>query len=191
LVDFGQTNPKNIVGLTTSFTYKHFTLTGTGELRTGAVVYNGFASTLDFSGVSYTSAEAGRERFVYPNSVIETSPGVYTPNTNVTTNNGGGGFWADGIRDNVMSNYVTSADYFKIRELSLSYDFPQSILKQTGFIKKASFALVGRNLFMFRPKSNIYTDPEINVGTDNAQGVNNLNQTPPTRIYGFTLSVGF
>jgi len=191
LVDFGQTNPKNILGLTTSFTYKHFTLTGTGELRTGAVVYNGFASTLDFSGVSYTSAEAGRERFVYPNSVIETSPGVYTPNTNITTNNGGGGFWADGIRDNVMSNYVTSADYFKIRELSLSYDFPQSLLKQTGFIKKASFALVGRNLFMFRPKSNIYTDPEINVGTDNAQGVNNLNQTPPTRIYGFTLSVGF
>jgi len=191
LRDFGQTNPKNILGFTTSFTYKRFTLTGTAELRTGAVVYNGFASTLDFSGVSYTSGEAGRERFVYPNSVIETSPGIYTKNTNITTNTGGGGFWADGIRDNVMSNYVTSADFLKIRELSLGYDFPQSLLAKTGFIKKASFALVGRNLFMFRPKSNIYTDPEINVGTDNAQGENNLNQTPPTRIYGFTLSVGF
>lgn len=191
LVDFGQTNPKNILGITTSFSYKHFTLTGTGELRTGAVFYNGFASTLDFAGVSYTSAEAGRERFVYPNSVIETSPGVYTPNTNITTNTGGGGFWADGIRDNVMSNYVTSADFFKIRELSLAYDFPSTLLNKTGFIKKATFALIGRNLFMFRAKSNIYTDPEINVGTDNAQGVNNLNQTPPTRLYGFTLSVGF
>lgn len=191
LVDFGQTNPKNIYSVTSSFTYKHFTLSGTAELRTGAVFYNGIGSTLDFAGVSYTSAESGRQRFVYPNSVLETSPGVFVQNTNITTNNGSGGFWADGIRDNVMSNYVVSADFLKIRELALTYDFPKTWLSSTGFIKKASFGLVGRNLFMFRPKSNIYTDPEINVGTDNAQGVNNLNQTPPTRIYGFTLSAGF
>ncbi|MDB5020484.1 MAG: hypothetical protein JWQ28_1611, partial [Pedobacter sp.] len=43
----------------------------------------------------------------------------------------------------------------------------------------------------FRASDNIYTDPEINVGTGNAQGVNNLNQTPPTRIYGFTATIGF
>jgi hypothetical protein len=49
--------------------------------------------------------------------------------------------------------------------------------------------LVGRNLFMFRPKSNLYTDPEFNARTDNAQGSNDLNQTPPTRIYGFTASI--
>jgi hypothetical protein len=88
-----------------------------------------------------------------------------------------------------MSNYVVSADYLKIRELSLAYDVPASLLRGIKFVKKASIALVGRNLFMFRPKSNIYTDPEINVGTDNAQGYNNLNQTPPTRIYGFTASI--
>lgn len=191
LTDFGQTNPKHTLGVTTSFSLKNFTLAGTAELRNGAVVYNGFASTLDFSGISYTSAEASRERFVYPNSVIQTSPGVYVPNTNVTTNTGGGGFWADGIRDNVMANYVVSADFLKIRELSLGYDLPANILKRSKFIKKASIALVGRNLFMFRPKSNIYTDPEINIGTDNPQGYNNLNQTPPTRIYGFTASIGF
>ncbi|WP_342646878.1 SusC/RagA family TonB-linked outer membrane protein [Mucilaginibacter sp. CSA2-8R] len=191
LVDFGQTNPKHILGLTTSFALKHFTLTGTAEMRAGAYVFNGFASTIDFSGISYTSAEAGRERFVYPNSVIQVSPGVYVPNTSVTTNTGGGGFWADGIRNNVMSNYVTSADFIKIRELSLAYDVPAKYLSSLKFVKKASIALVGRNLFMFRPKSNIFTDPEINANTDNAQGVNNLNQTPPTRLYGFTASIGF
>ncbi|MDB5152419.1 MAG: hypothetical protein JWR54_1170 [Mucilaginibacter sp.] len=191
LVDFGQTNPKHILGVNTSFSFKNFTLAGTAEFRGGAVVYNGFASTLDFSGISYTSAEGGRERFVYPNSVIQTSPGVYVKNTNITTNTGGGGFWADGIRDNVMSNYVVSADYLKIRELSLAYEVPSKYLQGSKVIKKVTVALVGRNLFMFRPKSNIYTDPEINVGTDNPQGYNNLNQTPPTRIYGFTASVGF
>lgn len=191
LVDFGQTNPKHILGLSTSFSFKSFTLSGTAELRSGAYLYNGFASTLDFSGISYTSAETSRERFVYPNSVIQVSPGVYVPNTSVTTNSGGGSFWADGIRNNVMSNYVTSADFIKIRELSLAYDVPAKYLSGQKVIKKASIALVGRNLFMFRPKSNIYTDPEINANLDNAQGVNNLNQTPPTRLYGFTVSIGF
>jgi TonB-linked SusC/RagA family outer membrane protein len=191
-VDFGQTNPSTNLGINTSFTYKAFTLSGVAEYRSGNVVYNGIGSTLDFSGISYTSAAGGRERFVYPNSVIETSPGVYVPNTNVTTNQGGGSFWADGIRRDVMSNYITSAAFWKIRELSLAYEVsPKFLQNNVKYIKNASIALVGRNLFMFRPSDNIFTDPEINVGTGNAQGVNNLNQTPPTRIYGFTATVGF
>jgi TonB-linked SusC/RagA family outer membrane protein len=191
-VDFGQTNPTNILGLNTSFSFKNFTLSGVAEYRSGNVFYSSMAQTLDFSGNSYTSAQAGRERFIYPNSVIQTSPGVYEPNTNITTNQGGGSFWADGIRNNTGSNYVSSAAFWKIRELSLAYQVPlQWLTSHASFIKNASIALVGRNMFMFRPSDNIYTDPEINVGTGNAQGVNNLNQTPPTRIYGFTATIGF
>ena len=190
--DFGQTNPSTNLGINTSFTYKGFTLSGVAEYRSGNVVYNSIGSTLDFSGISYTSAQGGRERFIYPNSVIQTSPGVYVQNTSVTTNQGGGSFWSDGIRRDVASNYVTSAAFWKIRELSLAYQVPPKFLQNNAkYIKNASIALVGRNLFMFRAKDNIFTDPEINVGTGNAQGVNNLNQTPPTRIYGFTATVGF
>ena len=190
--DFGKTNPSHILGFNTSFSFKNFTLSGVAEYRSGNVFYSSMAQTLDFAGNSYTSAAAGRERFVYPNSVIQTSPGVYVPNTNVTTNNGGGSFWSDGIRTNTGSNYVSSAAFWKIRELSLAYQVPSRWLTgHANFIKNASIALVGRNLFMFRASDNIYTDPEINVGTGNAQGVNNLNQTPPTRIYGFTATIGF
>jgi TonB-linked SusC/RagA family outer membrane protein len=190
--DFGQTNPSHVLGLNTSFAFKNFTLSAVAEYRSGNVFYSSMAQTLDYSGNSYTSAQAGRERFVYPNSVIQTSPGVYAPNTNVTTSQGGGSFWADGIRNNTGSNYVSSAAFWKIRELSLAYQVPtQWLTGHASFIKNASIAVVGRNLFMFRPSDNIYTDPEINVGTGNAQGVNNLNQTPPTRIYGFTATVGF
>lgn len=190
--DYGQTNPSHILGINTSFSFKNFTLSAVAEYRTGNVFYSGMASTLDFSGISYTSAQAGRERFIYPNSVIETSPGVFTPNTNVTTNQGGGSFWADGIRTNTGSNYVSSAAFWKIREISLAYQVPSKwLMNNAKFVKNASIALVGRNLFMFRPSDNIYTDPEINVGVGNAQGVNNLNQTPPTRIYGFTATIGF
>lgn len=184
---FGQTTPKNILGINTSISYHNFTLAGTAEYRSGSVVYSGAGSTMDFSGISYGSATNGRERFVYPNSVIETSPGVYIPNTNITTNSGGIDYWAGSTtRYGVMQNYVTSAAFWKIRELSLGYEIPARYLKQVKFIKKANFALVGRNLFMFRPKTNRYSDPEFNATLDNAQGSNNLNQTPPTRIYGFT-----
>ncbi|MCZ4243401.1 SusC/RagA family TonB-linked outer membrane protein [Pedobacter punctiformis] len=190
--DFGQTNPSHILGVNTSVTFKNFTLSGVAEYRSGNVFYSSMASTLDFAGISYTSAQAGRERFIYPNSVIQTSPGVFVPNTNTTTIQGNGSFWSDGIRTNTASNYVSSAAFWKIRELSLAYQVPSQWLQSKAkFIKNASIALVGRNLFMFRPSDNIYTDPEINVGTGNAQGVNNLNQTPPTRIYGFTATVGF
>jgi TonB-linked SusC/RagA family outer membrane protein len=190
--DFGQTNPSTVLGINTSFAFKNFLLSGVAEYRSGNVFYSGMASTLDFAGNSYTSASAGRERFVYPNSVIQTSPGVYVPNTNVTTNNGGGSYWSGGNRISTGSNYISSAAFWKIRELSLAYTVPMSWLQNhTKFVKNASIALVGRNLFMFRPSDNIYTDPEINVGTGNAQGVNNLNQTPPTRIYGFTATIGF
>ena len=146
---------------------------------------------MDFSGISYGSATNGRERFVYPNSVIETSPGVYTPNTNITTRTGGIDFWAGSTtRYGVMQNYVTSAAFWKVRELSLGYEVPAKFLEANAkFIKRANFALVGRNLFMFRPKTNVYTDPEFNATTDNAQGSSDLNQTPPTRIYGFTATI--
>jgi TonB-linked SusC/RagA family outer membrane protein len=190
--DYGKTNPSHNLGVNTSFAFKNFTLSGVAEYRSGNVFYSSMASTLDFAGNSYTSGQAGRERFIYPNSVIQTSPGVYERNTNVTTNNGSGSFWSDGIRTNTGSNYVSSAAFWKIRELSLGYQVPARWLTgHASFIKNASIAVVGRNLFMFRASDNIYTDPEINVGTGNAQGVNNLNQTPPTRIYGFTATIGF
>ena len=189
-IDFGQTTPKNILGISTSVNYRNFTLSGTAEYRSGSVVYSGSGSTMDFSGISYGSAAGGRERFVYPNSVIETSPGVYVPNTNITTRTGGIDYWSGSTtRFGVMQNYVTSAAFWKLRELSLGYEIPAKYLQHVKFIKRANFALVGRNLLMFRPKDNVYTDPEFNATTDNAQGSNNLNQTPPTRIYGFTASI--
>lgn len=56
-------------------------------------------------------------------------------------------------------------------------------------IKGATFTLSGRNLFMFLPKTNEWTDPEFSVTTGNAQGAPSLDNTPPTRIFGATLNI--
>jgi hypothetical protein len=87
---------------------------------------------------------------------------------------------------------VNSADVWKIRELSLSYDVPSSALGFTkNTVKGLRIGFVGRNLFMFLPKNNIYTDPEFNDGSGNAVGYSTSNQTPATRSYGFNVTLTF
>jgi hypothetical protein len=67
------------------------------------------------------------------------------------------------------------------------------MLSSTKFIKAASLSVQGRNLFIWVPKTNIYTDPEYSAnGADsNAVGFTNINLTPPARYIGGTLSLTF
>ena len=60
-------------------------------------------------------------------------------------------------------------------------------------LKMPQIGVVGRNLFMLRPVTNIWTDPEFNAqgGNSNAIGYTTEDQTPPTRIYGFSVKLTF
>ena len=69
LTQFGRTTPKYNLGVTAAISYKFVTITAIAEYRGGAVVYNGLGNTLAFTGASALTAEAGRQPFVYPNSV--------------------------------------------------------------------------------------------------------------------------
>ncbi|MGZ3810449.1 MAG: SusC/RagA family TonB-linked outer membrane protein, partial [Mucilaginibacter sp.] len=192
LATFGRTTPKYNLGLTGQVSYKFISLSAVAEYRGGAVIYNGIGQTLTFAGSSYQSASAGRQPFVYPNSVIQTSPGVYVTNTNINTQNGNYGFWQASPYNNTNSPFVTSADFWKLRELNLTFNLNQFI-KQTKFMKGLSFALTGRNLFVWVPKNNQWGDPEFaDVSpTTNTRGVNGNGQLPGTRVFGANLKVTF
>lgn len=188
---FGTTVAPYKLGLTTSFTWKGFTLSAVADARFGGVVFNAIGSALDFTGVSWNSARFGRQPFVVPNSEIDDGTGKYIANTNVLTIDGNWRFWAN-TYNAVGSNYINSADFWKVREISLNYDFPRKIVNKLKVVQALSLTLSGRNLFMFRPKDNIWTDPEFsNAGTSNAVGTNTEVITPPTRIFGATLNVNF
>jgi TonB-linked SusC/RagA family outer membrane protein len=194
--DVGTTAPPHIVGLTSSVSYKGFTLSGTAEYRTGHFIYNSITTAFDFSGAGIRTTWYNRERFVIPNSAYEDpeNEGSYINNTNVTTATGGADFWTDGSRNTgIGENFTHSAGFWKIREISLRYDFPKSWLSATKFIKGASLSVQGRNLFIWVPKTNIYTDPEYSAnGADsNAVGFTNINLTPPARYVGGTFSLTF
>jgi|JI61114C2RNA_FD_contig_121_20926_length_6511_multi_12_in_0_out_0_4 TonB-linked SusC/RagA family outer membrane protein len=194
--DVGTTAPPHIVGLTSTISYKGFKLSGTAEFRTGHYLYNSITTAFDFSGAGIRNTWYNRERFVVPNSVYADpeNDGAYIQNTNVTTSTGGADFWTDGSRNTgIGENFTHSAGFWKIREISLRYDFPAAWLGATKYIKGASLSIQGRNLFIWVPKTNLYTDPEYSAnGADsNAVGFTNINLTPPARYVGGTISLTF
>lgn len=193
-VTLGNTQPRHRFGINTEILYKGFRLYALAEYRGGYnIMYNGGGS-FDFSGSGITTAYFNRERFVIPNSSYENpeSPGTYIENTNITVTDGGAGFWTDGsFRRNVTENYVVDGSYWKLREVAISYDFPASLMSRVGFIQGATITAQGRNLLIFTPDSNIYTDPDFNYSDGNAVGIVNLSSTPPTRFFGGSITLTF
>jgi hypothetical protein len=89
------------------------------------------------------SAQSGRQAFVIPNSVYDDGTGKYVANTNISTSDGNNGFWASKWNA-VGSNYVTSADFWKLREISLTYNFPKSVIGDLKYVQGITLGIVGR-----------------------------------------------
>jgi TonB-linked SusC/RagA family outer membrane protein len=189
----GHGNPNHTLGVNTDFNYKGFRLSAVAEYRGGNVIYNAVGSALDFTGISEHSAQNGRQSYIIPGSVIQTSPGVYVPNTTALVAQTGRQFWNSSDYYNTQRAYVTSAAFWKLREVALTYDIPTAKLFGGNVVKMAQVGLVGRNLIMLRPKTNGWADPEFNNSStsSNAVGLTNENQTPPTRFYGFSVKLTF
>jgi len=194
--DVGTTSNPHNLGVSTEIRFRNWRLAGTAEYRSGHYIYNSITTSFDFSGAGIRTAWYDRYRFVVPNSVYEDpeNAGTYIPNTNITTATGGADFWTNGTRNTgIGENYTNSAAFWKIREISLRYDIPSSLLSKVGFIKDAYVSVQGRNLFIWTPETNLYTDPEYssNGPESNAIGFTNINLTPPARYVGGTLSLTF
>ena len=192
----GNAAPTDIAAFDLNIRFKkNLRFSALAEYRTGNYIFNNGGGTFDFSGSGINTAMFNRDRFVIPNSSYLQN-GQYVPNTNITVRDGGPGYWSiGGPRTNIDENYVTSGAFWKLREVSLAYDLPASVLNRAKFISKATISVQGRNLFVWLPKTNVYTDPEYSDGdgtsSGNAIGLTNLGQTPPSRYYGLTLSLTF
>ena len=189
LYSLGKTTPDYILGLNSAISYKGLTLSATFDYRTGHVYYEQGSDAMEFTGRSVASVSANRQDFVIPNSVIETSPGVYVANTNIPVSGGRQSYWTD-IYNEVKSNYVKDATALKFRELAFGYELPKSLTSKTP-LQKVSISFIGRNLLTWLPAENRFSDPEFNNTNNNAIGVGGYFQSPPTRSFGFNLNVEF
>ena len=194
MVNMGCTEPKVRLGLSTEFSWKGLSLNATFEYRGGHVARFDAESDMLFSGASYFSAITGRERFVFPNSVIavEQPDGTveYVENTNITVNSGGKDFWPSLYRS-AAAVRVASANSWKLRELSITWKLPQRWMDKTKFIQSAAVSLVGRNLFYWVPDTNVWGDPDMwGGGSRNAPGIVS-SAMAGFRTFGFNVNVSF
>ncbi len=176
--DFGKianANPDFNLSWDASFSYKNWGLGFLVDGRFGGEVVSLTQADLDQYGVSAATGSARDAGYV-------TLEGTQVADVQ-------GYYRIVGGRDGISENYVYSATNVRLRELSLSYNLPKSLLAKTGFIDRAAVSFVGRNLFFFRNDAPF--DPDAVMGTGNdLQGVDVFGM-PATRSLGFNVKLTF
>ena len=85
---------------------------------------------------------------------------------------------------------IVENTWVKMREISLSYTFPQSLTRKTKVFQKLTLSIVGRDLFYLYTTLPDNINPEGIMGSGNAQGFEWASM-PGTRSVTFGLSASF
>ena len=177
MILLGNNQPKWMMGWSNNLSYKNFSLGFMFDMRYGGDVYMGSIKTGTATG-ALAMTEAGRDGMVVPGVTADGNP-----NTKQVT---GQAYWT-GL-GKITEAYMYDATNIRLRELSLGYNFPKSILNKTPFTK-LSLSFVARNLFMIHSKTKGF-DPEAAYTSGNAQGIE-FGSMPTMRSLGFNINVAF
>jgi TonB-linked SusC/RagA family outer membrane protein len=189
---YGDTQYDYTMGISNSVSYKGLSLDFTFDIRQGGLMYSRTADITRFTGNSITTTYNDRQPFIVPNSVVKTIAGdgtaSYSPNTTPVDR----GHMDDYYRADALARAtVIDKSYVKLREVVLSYKMPSKSLEGT-FIQGLTFSVIGRNLFLWTPRSNQYIDPESSTfGTDLQGQFGEFSANPSTRSLGFSLKANF
>ncbi len=101
-------------------------------------------------------------------------------------------FISSGI-GNVTEYWMTDRSFAKLREVTIGYSIPAKYLAKKGFIKAASFSLVGRNLLYFAKRKDIDLDQFASGYNDSDLSLNNggVLQSVTARRFGFNINLSF
>lgn len=187
--DLGTMVPPYQMGLSTMFQYKGISVGAQFDSRLGGWLYSEVVPRMYTAGTHPATTAYNRQPFIFPNSVINTGTAanpVYVENTSVLST-GDKAFWD--AQGKVQRNTAAKSDYFKLRELNVSYALPQSLLKNQKVVRQASIGFIATNLFIIRHQDNKFGDPESLY--NQTDGYLSFRQIPPSRTYGVNLNVTF
>jgi TonB-linked SusC/RagA family outer membrane protein len=181
---FGSYQPKFQASWGTSLSYKGFSLYVMFDMKKGGEFFSRTKDLLAFVGTSKETEK--RDPYVWENSVYEGSDGAY--HTNNTKFDPYLFYTTQAGRPNEFM--LVDASYVKLREARISYSLPAKWMSKTPF-GSATVSIFGNNLFIWTPKENQYSDPELSSnGAANAQGFE-FSAAPSLRNYGFNLKFTF
>ncbi|KAA2244679.1 SusC/RagA family TonB-linked outer membrane protein [Chitinophaga agrisoli] len=184
-VYLGSYNPKYQASWGTNITYKGFSLNVLFDTKQGGKFFSRTKDITEFNGTAATTAVGGRDPRVWANSVYDDGTGKLVPNTDVKYDPY---FYYTEVIPSGQN--VIDASYVKLRQASLTYRLPKSLLNRTPF-GDLSVGVFGNNLFIWTPKENGFADPEINsAGAGNLQGFDFTAQ-PSLRNFGVNVRASF
>jgi len=183
--------PKWTGGILNSFYYKNFSLSFVIETRQGGTMVSQSNAIIDGLGLSERTLVGREGDLVFGKNIFENETAVLedgTPNNIPITAEQ---FWeyVGGRNSPTAEPFVISATNTRLRELTLGYSLPTSLLNNLH-IANAKISLVGRNLF-FIYRASLYADPDIMVGTDKTSEGYQYFNPPSSRYYGLNLKIGF
>ena len=190
----GYSNPDYVFGVQNSLSFANFNLMVSVDGRVGGKMYSSTNQKMWWGGThpgtvnqfrddanegiaSYvadgvTVVEGAAEYDADGNIISDTR--IYAPNTTAVN------YISWNINtSNAYLNHYYDATFVKLREVTLTYNFPQSMLSKT-FLNRASLSFVGRNLLVWSDMPEVDPDP----GSDNLQ-------TPSVRNVGFNVNLIF
>jgi hypothetical protein len=192
----GDPNPDWIGGVTNSLRYKEFTLSFLIDVRQGGQLfsldqYYGLATGLypETAGLNDKGHPIRSLASDFNGEGGILREGVAPDGTPNTKRASAITYGAYGYRYSPAAGFIYDASYVKLREASIGYSLPRSILSRLAPFKGIDFSLVGRNLWIIH-KNLPYSDPEDSYGSGNLQGYQG-NAYPATRSIAFNVKFKF
>lgn len=175
----GNAMPDWTGGIRNTFTWKGISISALFDTRQGGDIYN-----LDeYYTKAYGTSWLTRDR-VNPIIVKGVRQSDGTPNTTQVTDYRT--YWSNS--SNIDEANVQDASFIRLRDVSISYDFPKSILSKLS-IKGLALTVSGRNLWLKAADNFTGSDPENSLyGSGNGQGLSNF-AVPSTKSINFALKL--
>lgn len=177
----GSSLPKATGGLTNTLSYKGLSLNIFFNFVSGGHVYladNEFAENI-------ASSSAFNNTVRVLDSWTSSNTNAFAPAYSSSTLS----FW-----DNESTRHLFSADYIRLKNITLAYQLPSSLLQKTNVLRSARVYVMGQNLATFA--SDVHdngSDPEVNNNGTDAGGMfgESFFTSPNPQQVTFGVSLGF
>ena len=182
-VRHGNIFPDWTLGVQNTFSFKGFSLSALIDIREGGVMFSGTVSDIRQAGRTEETL-LNRGQIFVDDGVLANTDGTFRPNDVPVESMQQ--FWTHYANTSNTEGQIFGASYIKLREIRLSYAFPNSLVSGTPF-SSINFGLEGRNLILIRSEVP-HIDPELNFfgSVLTGSGVE-FKSAPTARSYGFNL----
>ena len=186
----GNREPDFLLGLGSSFRYKHATLSFLLDGRCGGDVANVTGRSLLSNGMSRIWEKYRNREYIVDGVQAVTLPDGTTGYVKNTTPIVLDQNYVNKFYSTVSSNFIEDGSYLRLSYVTLSYDF-SSMLKKGWAVKNLSLSATGRNLFLLTKYTG--NDPAVLVSTSGGTGGTGIDyyQVPVSRSFNFTLKATF